>query len=228
MSDDKKPEINEHLFWMDLETTGLDAEGRDVILEVAVVVTDRILHQVNMFGPRVIHHPSLPEMDPVVVKMHTESRLLQDVERSPDTSLSVERQLVEFLAKYEGQLVLCGSTIHFDRRFVRRFWKQVEARLHYRMIDVSSVKLLGRTFFGAEKPKNGPAAHRAGPDVMESISELRYWRDEMFHDPKDTATTGEEAIRSNLRAQLRNVNVTTDWQDYLHLMQAYEIARGMR
>lgn len=225
MSNDKKPEINGHLFWMDLETTGLDAEGEDVILEVSVVVTDPLLSTKNVFN-RVVHHcrEDLPEMDPVVVDMHTKSHLFRDVEHALDSSEVVENQLVEFLSKYPGQLVLCGSTIHFDRRFVRRRWKRVEERLHYRMIDVSSVKLLGRIFYGVEKPKGAPAAHRAFADVSESIQELRYWRDSMFHDPEDA--DGE--ILRVLQNRLQSVNCTTSGEDYLNFARAYEILKGVR
>ena len=194
MSNDKKIEINPHFFWLDLETTGLDPESDDVVLEVAVEVTNAKLNYVNQYH-RVVLHKNLPQMDPVVIEMHTKSGLFEDMKNGP-TILpdAVEQDLLDFLAQYEGQLVLCGSTIHFDRRFIRRYWKNVEARLYYRMVDVSSIKLLAKAWWDVQTPKSEPA-HRALADVRASIEELRHWRAEVFRkQPASRATVMDQVI----------------------------------
>jgi oligoribonuclease len=194
MSNDKKIEINPYFFWLDLETTGLDPEGEDQILEVAVLITKPDLsispHQFH----RVIYTPDLPEMDPVVLEMHTKSGLFTDIKLAQDRLLDVENSLLDFLSQYPGQLVLCGSTVHFDRRFVRRYWPRVEQRLHYRMIDVSTIKLLAGAWWDAKVPKRDRAAHRALADVHASIEELRYWRAEVFQQPASKADVIDHVI----------------------------------
>ena len=227
MSNDKKIEINPYLFWTDLETTGLRPEGDDVVLEVAVVVTNAKLMIVDRYH-RVIRREMLPEMDPVVIEMHTKSGLFEDMKGgiAPD---AVERELLDFLAQYEGQLVLCGSTIHFDRRFIRRYWKSVEARLHYRMIDVSSIKLLAQSWWDARTPKGGPPAHRALADVHASIAELEYWRKEVFRSqPRSTVDAIDQVIDELERTLLGMANYSDNLEKVTAALQVVAQVRKDR
>ena len=184
------------LAWMDLEMTGLDAD-RDVILEIAVLLTDDDLNIVTEGPDVVVHAPAeaLDAMDEVVVKMHADSGLRTAVEAS---TLSVEQAgvaVMEFLRKElpEPRTVpLCGNSIATDRRFLAAYLPEIEQWLHYRSIDVSTVKELCRRWYpsayAAAPTKAG--AHRALDDIRESIAELRYYRETVFAPPPPEPDAG--------------------------------------
>ena len=176
------------LAWMDLEMTGLDPT-RHVIVEIATLITDDDLTVVAE-GPDLVIHATdeqLTLMDDVVVGMHTRSGLLEAVKAATTTLEEAGAATLEFLKANvpAGQVPLCGNSIGTDRRFLASFLPEVEAYLHYRSVDVSTVKELARRWY----PKAAAAAprkaggHRALDDIRESVEELRHYRATIFVPP---------------------------------------------
>lgn len=171
---------------MDLEMTGLNPDI-DVIVEIATLVTDDELNVIEEGPDLVIHQPEdkLAGMNQIVVDMHTKSGLL-DLIRTSTTSLDEATRLtLEFIRKHvpEARTVpLCGNSIGTDRRFLARYMPEVEDHLHYRSVDVSTIKELAKRWYpkvGMERPhKNG--THRAMDDVRASVDELRFYRGKVF------------------------------------------------
>jgi oligoribonuclease len=186
------------LGWIDLEMTGLDPE-RDLILEIAALVTDDNLVIVAEGPDIVVHQPSaaLDAMDPVVVKMHDDSGLRKAVEASTVSLEEAGAAVLAFLRQHlpEPRTVpLCGNSIATDRSFLLRHLPDVDAWFHYRSIDVSTVKELCRRWYpeayDAAPTKAGH--HRALDDIRESVAELRYYRELMFKDPATVALPARE------------------------------------
>jgi oligoribonuclease len=177
---------DDRLVWVDLEMTGLEVE-RHRIVEIAVLVTDAQLEILDDGIDLVVHQPPavLAEMGDVVRKMHTKSGLLPAIESS---TLSLEAAGAQALA-YIGERVpepgtapLCGNSIGVDRRFLDRYLPDLDAYLHYRSIDVSSLKELCRRWYPevyAGRPGKAET-HRALSDIRESIAELRYYREHLL------------------------------------------------
>jgi oligoribonuclease len=174
------------LAWMDLEMTGLDP-GRHVIVEIATLITDDDLQTVAE-GPDIVIHATaeeLEQMDDVVVAMHTRSGLLAAIQSSTTSLAEAGEQTLAFLKTHipdVRSVPLCGNSIGTDRRFLAAQLPDVENFLHYRSIDVSSVKELCRRWYpevlAAVPPKR--EAHRALGDIRESIAELAYYRSTIF------------------------------------------------
>jgi oligoribonuclease len=174
------------LAWMDLEMTGLDATT-DVIVEIATLITDDDL-EIVAEGPDLVVHATdeqLAGMDPVVVDMHTRSGLLEQIKASTVTLEEAGAATLAFLQEHitEPRTVpLCGNSIGMDRRFLVAYLPEIEEYLHYRSVDVSTIKELARRWY----PKDlggltkGASAHRAMDDIKESVTELRYWREHVF------------------------------------------------
>ncbi len=170
------------LGWIDLEMTGLDPE-RDLILEIAALVTDDNLVIVAEGPDIVVHQPSaaLDAMDPIVVKMHDDSGLGKAVEASTVSLEEAGAAVLAFLQQHlpaPGTVPLCGNSIATDRGFLVRHLPEVDAFFHYRSIDVSTVKELCRRWY-PEVMLGAPAktsTHRALEDIRESVAELRYYR----------------------------------------------------
>ena len=179
MSADPSP-----LIWLDLEMTGLKPES-DVIIEVASLVTDAQLN-VLAEGPMLaIHQPDavLDAMDEWCRTTHGASGLIDRVKSSTATIEEAERQTLEFLKVWtvEGKSPLCGNSIAHDRRFVRRFMPGFDAWLHYRNIDVSSIKELVRRWYPSSlRPPAKKGNHLALDDIRESVEELRWYRANVF------------------------------------------------
>lgn len=180
------------LAWMDLEMTGLDP-ARHVIVEIATIITDDDLAIVAE-GPDLVVHATddeLSRMDDVVVKMHTESGLLDRIRASTTTLEQVGAQTLEFLRTHipEARSVpLCGNSIGTDRRFLATHLSEIEEYLHYRSVDVSTIKELGRRW-APDVVKAAPSktgSHRALDDIRESIVELRYYREHLFNGSAST------------------------------------------
>lgn len=169
------------LVWIDGETTGLDPR-EDLLLEIAVVVTDAGLNELGSFEA-VLHQDrnlAVRMMDPEVLRMHTRSGLIADLAvTTSETSIeAVERRLIDFVHLHDAAGVpAAGSSIAFDRSFLEVVMPELNGLLHYRSVDVSTVKEIGRRFAPevvASAPVKG-RLHRALPDVRESIAELRHY-----------------------------------------------------
>ena len=179
---------------MDLEMTGLDP-ARHVIVEIATIITDDDLAIVAE-GPDLVVHATeeqLAQMDEVVVRMHTESGLLDRIRQSSLTLDDAGRQTLEFLRQHipEARTVpLCGNSIGTDRRFLAVHLPEIEEHLHYRSVDVSTIKELARRWAPVlmRGAPNKTGSHRALDDIRESIVELQYYRDHLFSGPAAVAS----------------------------------------
>ncbi|MFI5040707.1 MAG: oligoribonuclease [Acidimicrobiales bacterium] len=177
------------LAWMDLEMTGLDPSVHTIV-EIATLITDDDLNVVAEGPDLVIHQPpqALAAMAEVVRQMHTSSGLLQEIERSTLTLAAAGAATLEFLKTHipEPRTVpLAGNSIGTDRRFLATWLPDIEDWLHYRSVDVSTIKELARRWYpaalAAAPPKVGH--HRALDDIRESVAELRYYRETVFRSP---------------------------------------------
>jgi oligoribonuclease len=171
---------------MDLEMTGLDP-AHEVIVEIATIVTDDDLEIVAEGPDLVIHQPdeALAAMDPVVVEMHTSSGLLEAIKASTISLEEAGRATLEFIKTHVPEprtIPLCGNSIGTDRRFLAVYLPEIEDHLHYRSVDVSTIKELTRRWYpGAlEATPRKATAHRALDDIRESIEELRWYRANVF------------------------------------------------
>ncbi len=175
-----------NLVWIDLEMTGLDAE-REVIIEIATIITDSELNIVAEGPCLAIHQDDkyLDNMDDWNTKTHGQSGLTQRVRDSQISIEEAEQKTLDFIKQYvpENTSPLCGNSIGQDRRFLDREMKQLTEYLHYRNIDVTSVKELVKRWFpnGPKLPKKSEA-HMALIDIRESIEELIFYRKHFFLD----------------------------------------------
>lgn len=166
--------------------TGLDP-AKHVIVEIATLLTDDDLNLIES-GPNLVIHATdeqLSVMDPVVVEMHTKSGLLDQIKASTITLEEAATQTLQFLKTHipEPRTVpLCGNSIGMDRRFLAVYMTDVEEYLHYRSIDVTTVKELARRWYPAvlDNAPRKEVGHRALDDITESISELRHYRKTLF------------------------------------------------
>ncbi len=176
---------SERIVWIDCEMTGLDLE-RDALIEVAALVTDYELNQVGEGIDVVVRPPdeALTQMNDFVREMHTTSGLLDVLAEGMSLADAEEAVLahIKELAPEPGRSPLGGNSVATDRAFLVRDMPALEGHLHYRMVDVSSIKLLARrwyprAYFAAPEKHGG---HRALADITESIAELRYYREAVF------------------------------------------------
>ncbi len=171
---------NLNLIWIDLEMTGLDPD-RDAIIEIATVVTDKDLNVLATGPVLAIHQPEerLEAMDKWNREHHSASGLIERVRKSQIRERDAERLTIEFLKRWvpPGESPMCGNSICQDRRFLYRWMPDLEAYFHYRNLDVSTLKELVRRW--APDLKEGfkkKNAHEALADILESIEELKYYR----------------------------------------------------
>ena len=186
----------DHLIWIDLEMTGLDTD-RDRIIEIATLITDKDL-RVLAEGPVVaVHQPAaiLEGMDDWNKRQHQASGLLERVRSSRVDAAEAERRTLEFLRRWvpAGASPMCGNSICQDRRFLHRLMPTLETYFHYRHIDVSTLKELGRRWMpevlrGIKKT----GTHLALDDIRESVAELAFYRQHLF---VSAAQAGESASR---------------------------------
>ena len=175
-----------HLVWIDCEMTGLDIV-KDKLIEVAVLVTDSELNVLDPGLDLIIgaDDADLDDMNEVVRDMHARSGLTEEVRASTLTLAEAERQVLEYIRGYVPDVrtaPLCGNSIATDRGFIARDMPELDNHLHYRMVDVSSIKELCRRWYPRiyyAQPDKG-LAHRALADIKESIRELRYYRGTAF------------------------------------------------
>lgn len=177
MSDELK------LVWIDLEMTGLDPAA-DSILEIAVIVTDADLQPLGQYEAVIAtSETQLAVMNDYVRDMHTKNGLLQRVKAATVSLEEAQAQALALVRQHcaEGEGVLAGNSIHQDRRFLYRYMPRLEAWLHYRQVDVSSLKVLARAWYPAV-PKYGKEDkdHTALADIQESIEELKYYRERIM------------------------------------------------
>ena len=171
----------QHLIWIDLEMTGLNPDS-DLIIEIATVVTDKDLNILAQ-GPVLAVHQSdeaLAAMDDWNQKHHGGSGLIDRVKASTINAAKAERLTIEFLKQWvpENTSPICGNSIGQDRRFLYRYMPKLESYFHYRNIDVSTLKELAARWAPQVKEGfNKESTHQALQDIIESIEELRYYRE---------------------------------------------------
>lgn len=178
-----------NLVWLDMEMTGLDPE-KEKIIEVATIITDSDLNIVAE-GPNLVVHQSaamLNRMDNWNKKQHGGSGLIDAVKKSKISVKEAEAKTLAFLKKHcvEGKSPLCGNSVHHDKRFIIKYMPALGKFLHYRIVDVSTVKELTKRWYSDKKNKKLPkknSAHRALDDVKESIEELKQLRKHFFKRP---------------------------------------------
>lgn len=197
--------MNDKLVWVDCEMTGLSLEA-DALIEIAALVTD---YDLNVLGDGVdlIIKPrqaALDQMNEVVTKMHTSSGLIEELAGGISVR-EAEEQVLDYVREYAkepGKTPLAGNSIGTDRAFLARDMTELESWLHYRVIDVSSIKELSRHWFPRAyfaSPEKG-GAHRALADIRESIDELRYYRRAVFQAEPGIDTETARAIAAEITA----------------------------
>ena len=177
--------MNDRMVWIDCEMTGLSLSD-DALIEVAALVTDSELNVLGEGVDIVIRPPAeaLTTMPEVVREMHTTSGLLAELDGGT-TLEDAQRRVLAYVREHvpeRGKAPLCGNSIGTDRGFLSRDMPDLESYLHYRIVDVSSVKELARRWFPRayfNSPEKG-GNHRALADIRESIAELRYYREAVF------------------------------------------------
>lgn len=199
--------VQDKLVWIDCEMTGLRL-GTDKLIEVAALVTDSELNVLGDGVDIVIHadDAALDDMPDVVTEMHKHSGLTEEVRRSTVTVAEAEKLILDYIRQHvpvAGTVPLAGNSIATDRGFIARDMPELDAFLHYRMIDVSSIKELcrrwyPRIYFG--QPEKG-LAHRALADIKESIRELEYYRRTAFVAEPGPSTSEIAAIAAEIGAK---------------------------
>jgi oligoribonuclease len=197
--------VDERLVWIDCEMTGLELRS-DSLIEIAVLVTDSELNVLDDEGLDIViaaPHGALEAMTPFVRDMHAGSGLTEAVRASAVTLADAEQQVLAYVKRFVPEpkkAPLCGNSIATDRAFLARDMPALDAYLHYRMVDVSSVKELARRWYPrayfASPAKNG--GHRALADIRESIDELRYYRAAVFVPPPGPSTEECQAIAAGI------------------------------
>jgi len=170
-----------NLIWIDLEMTGLNPDT-DLIIEIATIITDKDLNILAQGPVLAVHQPdaALAAMDDWNQKHHGQSGLIERVKASLINDAEAERLTIDFLKDWvpENTSPICGNSIGQDRRFLYRYMPTLEAYFHYRNIDVSTLKELAARWAPAVKDGfNKESSHQALDDILESIDELRYYRE---------------------------------------------------
>ena len=205
-----------HLVWIDCEMTGLDLT-RDKLIEVAVLVTDSELNVLDPGLDLVISadDAALEGMVDVVTEMHAKSGLTEAVRASTLTVAEAEQQLLAYVKRFVPErrtAPLCGNSIGTDRGFLARDMPELDDHLHYRMIDVSSIKELARRWFPRvyfAQPQKG-LAHRALADIIESVRELAYYRSTLFIDAPGPLTSRAQAAAAEVTASFAELFAAED------------------
>ena len=178
--------VNSRLVWMDLEMTGLDIE-KESIIEIATIITDEDLNIIAE-GPNLaikVSEDLIQGMDEWNTKHHNESGLVDRVRNEGVELRHAEQLTLEFLKQWVNyrEAPLCGNSIWNDRKFLEKEMKEVSRYLNYRMVDVSTIKELRRRWYPGSKRFQKKGAHLARDDILESIAELKSYREEIFKNP---------------------------------------------
>ena len=172
-----------NLVWLDLEMTGLDAE-KCRIIEAAVIITDKQLNIVAEMEPVAISQPkdALDAMDEWCTTTHAKTGLTQRVLDSKISESQAEDMLIEFIKEYVPYKTspLCGNSIWQDRRFLTKYMPKLDDYCHYRVIDVTTVKLLDDYWNETKSTFKKKNTHKALDDIRESIAELKHYKDKLF------------------------------------------------
>jgi oligoribonuclease len=180
--------------WLDLEMTGLDDKSC-VIIEMAMIVTDGNLAELALLEQCIWQPESaLQTMTPFVRKMHTDNGLLDKVRASQTSAAEAEQKAIDVLLQHVGYKkgILAGNSIWQDRRFLLRHMPTFESLLHYRQIDVSTIKVLSKQWYGdAGSAPGKPSSHTALDDIRASINELRWYKENIF-----SVSAGSSSTRS--------------------------------
>ncbi|PAV82246.1 hypothetical protein WR25_24502 [Diploscapter pachys] len=176
---------SQNMVWVDLEMTGLNVD-KHTIVEIATIVTDGQLNIIAE-GPNLVIHQSeevLDKMDDWCKNTFAKNGLTERIRNSKISLAEAEQQTLDFLAKYtnKGVSPLAGNSVHADRRFIIKYMPKIDKHLHYRIIDVSTIKELCRRWYPKELSEAPPKklAHLALDDIRESIDELKYYRRTVF------------------------------------------------
>jgi oligoribonuclease len=178
-------DTSQPLVWIDMEMSGLDVE-RERILEIATILTDDSLRVIATGPNLVVHQPDevLAAMDNWNRTHHGESGLIDRVRASKVTEREAEEETLRFIEDYcePGLCPLAGNSVWQDRRFLAKYMPRLDAFLHYRIIDVSTIKELARRWYPDRLREATPkvSSHRAMDDIRESIQELRFYRRRIF------------------------------------------------
>jgi oligoribonuclease len=176
------------LFWLDCEMTGLDPD-RNVLVQLAYIITDASLNEIAAPREYNIWQPAseLEKMGPFVRNMHEKSGLLDKVRTSTMSVADVEHETLEVLSRHAPYRTarLCGNSVWQDRRFLARQMPQLEGYLHYRQIDVSTLKELAGWWYEAKFVKPDLGKHTALHDVRQSIAELEFYRRNILRQGKE-------------------------------------------
>jgi len=204
MADAKKPKLDiekremsskakvksERLVWVDLEMSGLDI-NKEHIIEMACIITDADLNLLAQGPNLIIHQPDsvLDAMDEWNTTHHGQSGLTASVRASQISLQQAEVQMLDFVKEHTkpGKAPLAGNSVHADREFLKKYMPDFIQHLHYRIVDVSTIKELCRRWYPrefSEAPKKG-LAHRALDDIQESIKELQYYKKTIFKDKEN-------------------------------------------
>lgn len=173
----------QNLIWTDLEMTGLGLE-KDSILEIAVIPTDKNLIILDSGLDIVIHQDDsvLKEMNEWAQEHHKASGLTEKVRNSTVSLGKAETKILDYLKHFvpEKSSPLCGSSVHMDRYFIIKYMPSLDAYLHYRNIDTSTIKELAQRWYPELPPFRDRDQHRALADIEDSIAKLQYYRDHLF------------------------------------------------
>jgi oligoribonuclease len=183
MSDEQPQKNHPALIWIDMEMSGLDPDKCE-ILEIACIVTDGELNELGEGVDFVVHQPDavLDAMDEWCTRHHGQSGLTAAVKGSSISLREAEALTLEYLRRFtnKGQSPLCGSSVSHDRRFIDRYMPELSNFLHYRTVDVSTVKELVKRWYDDVAPPGKKNTHRALDDIHESIEELRFYKAKAF------------------------------------------------
>ena len=189
----------DNFVWIDLEMSGLDPD-KEVIIEIATIVTDCQLNVLEEGPDLVLHQPEiyLTRMDDWNKNQHSKSGLIDDVRRSMISLEEAETQTLNFIKKYceAKQNPLCGNAVHHDRRFLIKYMPRIHEFLHYRHVDVSTVKTVVSKWYPKLKEVKKNTTHRALSDIRESIEELSLYRKQYFRTIEESVAAGATAPTS--------------------------------